>query len=57
MGRALRRNAVDAAGNPARRVYRGPQRPLLAKLSGLERAVPPDLPVFISVGFLIPLPA
>ena len=43
----MRRNAVDAAGNPARRAWRGPQRPLLAKLSGMERAVPPDLRVFV----------
>lgn len=33
----------------------GPQRPLLAKILGLRWAVPPDLGVFIWVGFSTPL--
>lgn len=33
----------------------GPQRPLLAKILGLRWVVPPDLGVFIWVGFSTPL--
>lgn len=53
-GRALRRDAGDAAGNPAWRARRAPQRPLLAEPPGLDRC-PATSGVFVWRGFLTAL--